>query len=132
MDGLFHFPEAVPRDPAVERWFAARPGPLGALARHWFDVLRACGDDLRELLHDGHPTACVGDTAFAYVDAFGTHVNLGFFRGAELADPRGLLQGTGRRMRHVKLRPGDGVDVQALQALVEQACQDMRRRRAAP
>jgi hypothetical protein len=37
---------------------------------------------------------------------FTAHVNVGFFRGAELSDPNGLLQGTGKFMRHVKLRPG--------------------------
>src|SRR5438445_11598928 len=67
--------------------------------------MRDCGDDVRELLHDGHPTACVGDAAFAYVNAFKAHVNVGFFRGAEIADPEGLLEGTGKFMRHVKLRP---------------------------
>jgi len=81
------------------------PGALGAIAQRWFEVLRNCGDDVRELLHDGHPTACVGDAAFAYVNAFTAHVNVGFFRGAELADPERLLEGTGKFMRHVKLSP---------------------------
>ena len=58
---------------------------------------------MRELLHDGHPTACVADAAFAYVNAFTAHVNVGFFRGAELVDPARMLEGTGRYMRHVKL-----------------------------
>ena len=65
--------------------------------------MRACGDDVRELLHDGHPTACVGSAAFCYVSAFTAHVNVGFFLGAELPDPAGLLEGTGIFMRHVKL-----------------------------
>ena len=90
MDGLFHFSTAVHRDAAVEAWMAARPGPLGNLARQWFDVMRACGDDVHELLHDGHPTACAGDAAFGYVNVFTSHVNVGFFKGAELNDPAGL------------------------------------------
>jgi hypothetical protein len=83
---------------------------------------------VRELLHDGHPTACVADAAFAYVNAFKAHVNVGFFRGAELADPRGLLEGTGKYMRHVKLRPGGGVDAAALVELIECAYRDIKRR----
>ena len=47
-------------------------------------------------MHDGHPTACVADAAFGYVNAFKAHVNVGFFRGAEIADPEGLLEGTGK------------------------------------
>jgi hypothetical protein len=103
-------------------------GPLGAIARYWFDVMRACGEDVRELLHDGHPTACVADAAFAYVNAFTAHVNVGFFRGAELADPKGLLEGTGKFMRHVKLRPEGEVDATALLELVNTAYTDMKGR----
>ena len=128
MDGLFLFPEAVRRDAAVEAWMDARPGELGAIARHWFDVLRACGDDVRELLHDGMPTACAGEAAFAYVNAFTAHVNVGFFRGAELEDPAGLLDGTGRFMRHVKLKPDSDVDATALIQLADAAYTDMKRR----
>ena len=133
MDGLFHFPEAQRRDPAVAAWLDqldGRDGALGDLARQWFDVLRDVGDDVRECLHDGMPTACAGDAAFAYVNAFSAHVNVGFFRGAELPDPAGLLVGTGRCMRHVKLRPDEAVDADALTALIRAAHADMRRRLA--
>jgi hypothetical protein len=122
------FPAAVRRDPAVEAWLQGRADELGAIARRWFEVMRACGDDVRELLHDGHPTACVGDAAFAYVNAFRAHINVGFFHGAELADPGGLLEGTGKYMRHVKLRPESGVDAAALERLIAAACADMRKR----
>lgn len=126
------FPGAVVRDAAVDAWLAARPGALGRLARRWFSAMRACGADVRELLHDGHPTACVGEAAFGYVNVFTAHVNVGFFKGAELPDPAGLLQGTGKAMRHVKLRPGEAVDEGALQALIATAHADLRRRTGAP
>ena len=128
---LFRFPGAVRRDPAVDAWMRERPPELGAIARHWFDVMRGCGADVRELLHDGHPTACVGDAAFGYVNAFTGHVNVGFFRGAGLADPAGLLEGTGRFMRHVKLGPDRAVDAGAMTKLIDAAYTDMRRRLSA-
>ena len=128
MERLFRFPAASRRDPAVQAWFDARPGELGDMARHWFEVLRACGDDVRELLHDGQPTACVGEAAFAYVDAFRAHVNVGFFHGNDLADPAGLLQGAGKFMRHVKLAPGRDVDEAALRRLVASGYADMHAR----
>jgi len=124
------FPTAIKRDPAIEIWMQAHAGALGAISRRWFAVMRACGDDVRELLHDGHPTACVSDAAFGYVNAFRAHVNVGFFRGAELADPGGLLEGTGRFMRHVKLGPGRVVDVAGLESLIEIAYADMKKRLA--
>jgi hypothetical protein len=128
MRGLFLFSNAAERDPAVDAWVQARPDRLGAIARRWFDVMRECGDDVRELLHDGHPTACVGEAAFAYVNAFTSHVNVGFFRGAELADPDSLLEGTGKLMRHVKIRPGGEPRHEALTALIAAAYADMKSR----
>jgi hypothetical protein len=101
---------------------------LGDYAQRWFEVMRACGEDVRELLHDGHPTACVGDAAFGYVNAFKTHVNVGFFRCAEIVDPESLLEGTGKFMRHVKLRPGLDVNPTALTGLIRTAYKDMQGR----
>ncbi len=125
MNQIFRFSSSVKRDPAIDAWMKEHSGELGAIARHWFDVMRERGDDVRELLHDGHPTACVADAAFAYVNAFTAHVNVGFFRGAELADPAQLLEGTGKYMRHVKLRPESQVDVRALLKLIDTAYNDM-------
>lgn len=128
MSALFRFSNAIKRDPAVEAWMREHPGVLGEIAERWFEVMRECGDDVRELLHDGHPTACVGDAAFGYVNAFTAHVNVGFFRGAEIADPKRLLEGTGKLMRHVKLRPEHDVDATALKKLIATAYRDMRER----
>ena len=125
---LMRFFGTVKRDPAIETWMEERPDDLGTITQRWFEVMRGCGDDVRELLHDGHPTACVGDAAFAYVNAFKAHVDVGFFRGAEIADPEGLLEGTGTFMRHVKLRPGRDFNAAALMKLVETAYSDMKER----
>jgi hypothetical protein len=125
---LLRFDGAVKRDPAVDRWFDRPPEDLRSIAREWFARMRECGDDVRELLHDGHPTVCVGDAAFAYVNVFTAHVNVGFFRGASLPDPARLLEGSGKYMRHVKLRPGAKRDAGALRALIEVAYRDMKAR----
>jgi hypothetical protein len=122
------FPTAARRDPAIESWLDLHSNTLGMIARRWFEVMRASGDSVREVLHDGHPTVCVGDAAFAYVNAFKAHVNVGFFRGAEIADPDGLLEGTGRFMRHMKIRPGDDFDDAALSRLISTAYADMQER----
>ena len=85
-----------------------------------------CGRDVRELLHDGHPIACVADAAFGYVDAFSAHVSVGFYHGASLDDPAALLQGSGKRMRHVKLRWRQEVNEAALNDLIVAAHRDIR------
>jgi hypothetical protein len=88
--------------------------------------MRERGDDVRELMHDGCPVACVHDAPFGYVNTFRSHVNVGFFNGAVLRDPAGLLEGTGKRMRHVKLQPGREIDDTSLVDLIEAAYLDMQ------
>lgn len=63
--------------------------------------------------------------------AFTDHVNVGFFHGAALPDPAGLLEGTGKRMRHVKVRWGREIDAAALAGLIAAAYRDMGARLAA-
>src|ERR1700728_4287084 len=116
---LLRFNGAVERDLAIDAWMKEHPGELGAIAHHWFDVMRKCGDEVRELLHDGCPVACLGDAPFAYVNVFTSHVNVGFFQGAALPDPAHLLQGEGKLMRHVTMRPGTATDDAALSTLIE-------------
>lgn len=128
MSRLMLFPTAVKHEAAIDAWLDARRGELGDMARRWFEVMRACGPDVRELLHDGHPTACVGESAFCYVNVFTAHVNVGFFLGAYLSDPHGLLEGTGKFMRHVKLRPGQPIHETALRQMIESAYLDMKSR----
>ena len=125
---VLRFDGGVAHDPAIDEWFDRRPAELSSIGREWFARMRECGADVRELLHDHHPTACVGDAGFGYVNVFTAHVNVGFFRGAELPDPMRLLEGTGRFMRHVKLRPGAEVDAAALRALIVAAYRDMQTR----
>lgn len=127
MDDLFLLTGAVRRDPRIEAWFDLAD-PFRLMAEPWFQRMRGCGADARELLHDGCPVACVGDAPFAYVNAFKAHANVGFYYGAMLADPAGLLEGEGKRIRHVKLRPGKELDVEALSDLIAAAYDDIRRR----
>jgi hypothetical protein len=98
------------------------------MAQTWFDQMRKCGSDVRELMHDGCPVACVQHAAFGYVNVFTSHVNVGFFLGADLDDPNDLLEGAGKRMRHVKLRPGVDGNEMALNRLIEDAYVDAKRR----
>lgn len=132
MDDFLRFPSAVERDPAIDAWLRARRDDQRPQLEAWFARMRECGSDVRELMHDGCPTACVGDAAFGYVAAYRDHVNVGFFLGALLEDPAGLLEGTGKRGRHVKLRPGRPVDGAALARLVGAAYADIRARLGKP
>ena len=125
---LLRFDGAVQRDPAIEGWMKEHAGELGAIAHQWFEEMRKCGDEVRELLHDGCPVACLGDAPFAYVNVFTAHVNVGFFHGASLPDPARLLQGAGKFMRHVKLSPETAANAAAISGLIAAAYLDIKAR----
>ncbi len=76
---LLRFNGTVERSSAIDAWMKEHAGELGAIAQQWFEVMRECGDEVRELLHDGCPVACFGDAPFGYVNVFTSHVNVGFF-----------------------------------------------------
>ena len=128
MTRIFRVANGVRRDPAVGEWLREGHPELCKIAREWFTHIRRCGDDVVELIHDGCPVACIENAAFAYVDSYTSHVNVGFYYGALLADPAGLLEGRGKWMRHVKLRPGRSVDAVALRALIDAAYADIKAR----
>lgn len=128
MDDILRFSGAVKHDPAIDLWFAERPPAFRSIAEAWFARMRQCGDDVRELVHDGCPVACIEDAPFAYVNAFKDHVNVGFFHGAALDDPAGILEGNGKRMRHVKVRPDFQPGPDALTDLIDAAYLDIKAR----
>ena len=125
---IFRVTATVQRDPTVTAWLSDPVVELRPLAQKWFLRMRQCGDDVRELMHDGCPVACVEDAPFGYVNSFKSHVNVGFFYGALLDDPAGLLEGTGKRMRHVKLSPGRELAAAALSSLIHAAYVDVKAR----
>ncbi len=125
---LFLINGAVEKDPAIDAWMDNHRGELGSVAARWFEVMRNCGDEVREAMHDGCPVACLGNAPFGYVNVFTSHVNVGFFQGAALPDPSHLLGGTGKFMRHVTLRPETTLDEAALGKLIERAYAEIKAR----
>lgn len=58
---------------------------------------------------------------FAYIKAFKSSVNFGFWRGIDISDPDGLLQGTGDKMRHVKLSTLNDIHEEKFDEFIRQA-----------
>jgi hypothetical protein len=128
LNEIFRLDNTVRRDPRIEDWFFEFADPHRLSVRPWFERMRGLGPDVREIFHDGCPVACVQDAPFGYVNAFKAYASVGFFQGAMLLDPAGVLEGTGKRMRHVKLRPGHDANLTALDALILLAYHDIRKR----
>jgi hypothetical protein len=83
-------------------------------------LIREVAPEATESIKWGQPVYEVNGP-FAHIKAHKNHVNFGFWRGAELTDPKGLLKGTGSRMRHVELRSPADIDTATLQAMVRTA-----------
>jgi hypothetical protein len=58
-----------------------------------------------------------------YIGVIKDHVNLGFLRGSELADPQRILEGTGKQMRHIKIRNMSDLERPAIRAYLQEACE---------
>jgi len=71
-----------------------------------------------------------GPVAYVYSDS--GYVQFGFFSGSSLRDPKGLLEGKGRYVRHIKVRDPSEIDQLAFAALLGQAAESRKRRRASP
>ena len=63
---------------------------------------------------------------YAYIAVHGSHINLGFYHGASLPDPDHLLEGTGKALRHLKIREMGTVKNKAIKSLLSAAIADRR------
>ena len=153
MNGLFRFPKAVNQDPAIDAWLAKQVPELGAIARTWFLRMRSCGSDVREIMHDGCPTAkqalsklrhlLPGAVELIYdnynalavgfsptdrasdvicpIAVYPKWVSLFFMRGVRLADPAGILPGSGNQVCHIVLEDAQTLERPEVRALLAQA-----------
>ena len=117
---------------------AAKIGTFDDLLRMTSEPLRPIAAALRKVILKVDPQACevvrLGDRAatygvgprkmkdgYAYILPHTSWVNLGFYRGADLSDPDGLLEGAGAKMRHVKIRSLADAQRPAVRALIQSA-----------
>ena len=120
-----------------------RIGTFAELMAESEPAMRPIATRLREIVLETHPEAVevvrLGDRAatyglgpkkmsegYCYVLPYTSWVNLGFYSGADLPDPASLLEGTGARLRHVKVRSVPAAELPAIRDLVLAALEDRR------
>jgi hypothetical protein len=128
--------KAAPKKAALKKTPAKAVSPLRGKTVGWYvarmaDAQRALAEQVAQVIARVAPEAAASikwgqpvwehGGPFAWMRAAKGHLSLGFWRGAELEDPDALLEGSGGRMRHLKLLPGAWVPVEALERLVKQA-----------
>jgi hypothetical protein len=93
--------------------------------------VRRVEPELSEAVKWGNGCWIGGNGPIAYVYSDSEYVQFGFFRGSSLRDPKGLLEGNGQYVRHIKVRDPSEIDRRAFAALLGQAAASRRGRRAA-
>ncbi len=127
----YRYRGTVRRDPAIDAYVRSDRGALGDIVARLVAMVRSAVPGHDELAVHGSPHFCIDGEPFCYVVGYKKHVNLGFCDGTRIADPDGLLEGAGKTMRHVKLRPGSTVPGAALSRMIRESARLIRARQAA-
>jgi hypothetical protein len=104
----------------VDSYIDALDPGLARLASTLRAIVLAAVPRAAESIKWSHPTYESGGP-FCYIKAFSGHVNLGFWRGAALQDPAGVVLTTGQKMGHVRIKAPADIDRDVLTDLVQQA-----------
>lgn len=105
-----------------DSYFADIPEPLSTAAAGLRSLVFEAAPDLREVIKWGSPVY-ERNKLVIWIKAQKKHITFGFFRGSELAsaDSKGLLEGTGKSMRHLKIRSAADVGGDSVRNLVDAA-----------
>ena len=110
----------MPKFKDVDDYVASLSGWQAEAAAQLRDVVREAAPDAEEAIKWSQPVYS-HNGPFCYFKAFKKHINFGFWRGAQMSDPSSLLQGTGGKMRHVKITSLDDIQPDVFKTLVRTA-----------
>ena len=104
-----------------DEYFADQPSKNRSIIRALRKFVERKAPQLEESVKWGNGCWLKGKVPVAYVYSAPDHVQFGFFAGARLKDPKGLLRGEGKYVRHIRLVKPSGIDEPAFRALLKQA-----------
>ena len=108
------------RSKNVDSWMYEQDPSIRQIAQAVRDLILDAHPELKESIKWSNPVYSGQDDVF-YISATEKYVNLGFFKGARLTDPRGHIEGTGKSMRHLKVRAPEDIDPGQLTAWIDEA-----------
>ena len=111
---------AKPAEKTVETYIAALEPSMQEVVKAIRELVREAAPNAKESIKWAQPVY-EHNGPFAYIKAFKGYVNFGFWRGVDIPDPESLLQGSGDRMRHLKIASTRDIRKPALQAMVRYA-----------
>lgn len=114
----------------VDDYVSALKGWQKEVAQKLRLIVREAAPEAEEAIKWGQPVYSFGGP-LAYFKAFKNAVNFGFWRGAEMEDPQGVLVGSGEKMRHVKISSVEEVDKEVLTDFIHQGL-ELNRSKGSP
>jgi len=110
-------------EPAIQRFLAALPDHKRELAMQVRDIMLAASPAITEAIKWRQLTFISGKTniAFVYTYAGVEYINLGFMQATALSDPKKLFEGTGKGMRHIKIRTAKDIPAAQVKKWVKAA-----------
>lgn len=106
---------------AVDEFVTSLDPPIRTIFQWLRGLVRDTDPELREAINPWGVPCFLGKEGVIWMGTQWHYVQFGFFQGAVLKDPQGLLEGTGKRLRHVKVRGVDKAQEPALRALLQEA-----------
>ena len=121
-----HYEGAVRRDRGIDSFVRSQPEAIGEIVSRLVSIARAAEPAHDEILFRGAPSFCIDGEPYCYLVPYARHVHLGFCDGTVLPDPDGLLEGRGKWMRHVKVKPGAPLPAAAISRMVAASARRVR------
>lgn len=104
-------------DPQVDEWIEGLGEPVQAIVKRLRGVVFEAYPEIDEGIKWSKPSYSK-EGLVCYMQTAKSHVNFGFYRGTELEDRNNLLEGDGKKMRHVRIRKADEIDEEKLKFLI--------------
>jgi hypothetical protein len=105
---------------SIEDYIKDQDKDKGAIVKELLSIVETAAPKEDSGIKWAQPVFWNDNGPFCYIKAHKNHVNIGFWRGVQMKDPKGLLEGSGEKMRHIKINTKQDIDNKAITDFVKQ------------